>query len=93
MTLIGAKHLKRSYLRIKNCKYSFQGPLYNESIAFLGKVLHQHFKKITQANLKLCGSGHNGIVEVEEGITMCARYKKKKIIISMVKNETLKTVK
>ena len=68
----------RSYIHLKmfNLLILLQGPMYNESLALLGKVRHQHFKKITQANQKICGSGQNGIVEVEEGITMCVRYKK-----------------
>ena len=66
--------LKMKEKNVNTFYLNFQGPLYNDSMAFVEKIRHHQFKEITQANQKLCGSGQNGIVEAEEGTTMCVRY-------------------
>jgi hypothetical protein len=45
------------------------------------KFRHQQVKNITNARQSVCGSGKNGIVELEDGTSMCARYEKNQYLI------------
>lgn len=43
-------------------------------MALVRKMRKQHIGNITHASRRVCGSGKNGILKLEEGTTVCLRY-------------------
>ena len=49
-------------------------------MALVTKIRNQHIRNITRGSQRSgkCGSGQNGILELEDGTTACLRYMKYK---------------